>query len=113
MNRTESALASAADALALSRGRDALGFDVSVQHLASIALLRGRFDEAALLHGFIETSLRQKTYVRTSTERKTRNAFVKRLRGSLDPDRLEVLSRAGRSLTEDAVAGLALEAASA
>jgi transcriptional regulator with XRE-family HTH domain len=113
LNRVEKALTSAADALALSHSRDALGFYTSVQHLARIAVLRGRAEDAALLHGFVEASLQEKTYVRTRTERKARNAFVKRLRGSFDRERLEALSRAGRSLNEDAVADLALEAASA
>ncbi|HEX3462713.1 MAG TPA: helix-turn-helix domain-containing protein [Candidatus Elarobacter sp.] len=113
MNRTEDALSSAADALALSRGRDALGFDTSLEHLAMIAASRGRFRDAALLHAFVENSLERKAYIRTRGERRARNAFVERLRGGLGADRFALLSEAGRTLTETVVADLALAAASA
>jgi hypothetical protein len=113
MHRIDDALSSAADALTLSRGRDALGFDTSLQHLAMIAASRGRFRDAALVDAFVENSLGQKAYIRTRGERRARNAFVKRLRSGLDPDRFALLSEAGQTLTETVVADLALAAASA
>jgi hypothetical protein len=78
-----------------------------------IAASRGRFRDAALVDAFVENSLAQKAYIRTRGERRARNAFVKRLRSRLDPDRFALLSEAGQTLTETVVADLALAAASA
>jgi transcriptional regulator with XRE-family HTH domain len=111
IERTDDALAAAVRALALSRGRDAFGFDVAIQHLAAVAARRGRHSQAAILHGFVEASFDQKAYVQPERDQALQNSLLADLRRELDPEEFRALARVGQALTEDVVADLAMTAA--
>jgi hypothetical protein len=113
INRTDDALAAAERALALSIGRDAFSFDIAIQHLAEVAARRGRYSQAAILHGFVDASFEQKAYVQPERDRVPRRDLVLQLRQKFDAGKFRALARVGQALTEDVVADLALTAATA
>lgn len=113
VNKIDDAVSAAARALSLSRGRDAFGFDIAIQHLARVAARRGRYGQAAILDGFVEASFEQKAYVAPERDRALRRDLILQLRQKFDADEFRALARVGQTLTEDVVADLALTAATA
>lgn len=96
------AAAKAVDALAPARQvQDLVRVSICIQHLATVAALRGDATRAAHLMGYSDATYRRLGVAREITEQRTYELLVGALRAQLSEDAIERLSSQGEALTED------------
>jgi hypothetical protein len=103
------AAAAAAEALGLSRaiGQDYLAV-MCLEHLALVLALRGAFEPAATVLGFVDAHYRTAGQTRESLEQAGHDRLVARLAAALPADRLDRLLAEGAACAAEAVDALAL-----
>jgi tetratricopeptide (TPR) repeat protein len=109
LGRIDDAAAAARDALVLSqRAQNAQFVTIGIQHLATIAALRGDVQRAARLAGYVDAWYSAQGYARESTEQRTYDMLARALRPRLSEGEIARLEEHGAVLPEDAAAAEAL-----
>ncbi|HVN68424.1 MAG TPA: helix-turn-helix domain-containing protein [Candidatus Binatia bacterium] len=100
----DGAYLTAREALALVQGAQTFETTVAIQHLATVAALRGDAELAARLSGYVDAWYARVGYERDVTERKTSEVLTAALRARLSEDEIAALAAAGAHLTEEQAA---------
>jgi hypothetical protein len=108
----DAAAAAASEALGLSRaiGQDYLAV-MCLEHLALVLALRGAFEPAATVLGFVDAHYRAAGQTREWLEQAGHDRLVARLAAALPADRLERLLDEGAACPADTIDGVALRGA--
>jgi predicted ATPase len=109
LGNLDGAFTSAREALSLARqAQHTHCVSVAIQHLATVAALRGDVRRATRLLGYVGAWYHSEGYERGPTERRTYEILTTALRERLSGAELEALAAEGASLTEDQAADEAL-----
>ncbi len=73
----------------------------AVEHLASVAALKGESERAARLLGYVDAWYRNAGYAPGPTELKSREILVEAIKRQLSSDQIEAEQRVGAALTEE------------
>jgi tetratricopeptide (TPR) repeat protein len=99
---------SALEALRLARGEAWLDAAIAIQHLATVAALRGDARRGARLRSWVDASFRSEGYEREPTEARLYEILMTALREKLSDAEVEALSAEGAQMTEDQAVAEAL-----
>jgi len=82
---------------------DQLGMSISFQHLAAIAALRGHFELAATVLGFVDAHWEGKVLIQPLTVQRSRDILSESLQRGLPPGDIEMLRSVGSELEAVAI----------
>ncbi|MBV8344837.1 MAG: adenylate/guanylate cyclase domain-containing protein [Candidatus Eremiobacteraeota bacterium] len=106
----DGARSTAREALALTRGRWPLEAAIAMQHLATVAALRGDARRGARLRGYVDARYVSEGCEREATERVTDEILMASLRKQLTEAEIEALGAKGAQLLEEQAVAEAIEA---
>lgn len=104
----EGARLSAREALTLAAGEQPLVAAIAMQHLATVAALRGDPGGGARLRGYVDTWYRSEGCERDLTEWRTDDLLMTELRAQLDDAKIAEFAAEGARLSEEQAASEAL-----
>jgi predicted ATPase/class 3 adenylate cyclase len=109
MGNLDGAFTSAREALSLAqKAQTTFGASAAIQHLATLAALRGDVRRAARLLGYVDASFCNEGYEREHTERRIYEILMTALRERLTGSEIKALAAEGAFLTADQAADDAL-----
>jgi predicted ATPase len=96
------------EVLSLSRAREPLAFVLGIQHLSTVAALRGHYPRAARLLGGVDAWCSRERWERGPTEMKGHELLFRILNENLSEPVLRTLKADGAGLSEDQISAEAL-----